>query len=118
MIADTGNHRVRKVGFIRMFLLALCCVDPLTIVLATAQVNSAGVISTVAGTMVCSYTGDGGPATAANLNGPSNVAVAPNGDTFIADSLNSRIRMVFEIKFEPQNLRNKTVLSDRSIQSR
>ena len=41
--------------------------------------------------------GDDKPATAAALNTPAAVAAAPNGDIYIADTLNNRIRMVDHI---------------------
>jgi trimeric autotransporter adhesin len=53
-----------------------------------------GIISTVAGTGTCFYSGDGGPATSATLNGPSGVAVDKFENIFIADSNNCLIRMV------------------------
>jgi len=68
-IADTGNHSVR-------------------------QVNSAGVISTVAGSGACGYSGDGAVATSAVLCGPTGVAADGNGNIFIADTGNHAIRMV------------------------
>lgn len=60
------------------------------------QINSVGVISTVAGsgTGAGSYGGDGNAATAANLKLPDGVAVTSGGDLFIADSFNDRIRKV------------------------
>ena len=45
-----------------------------------------GIIATVAGTGVAGPSGDGGPATDAGLGDPIAVAVAPNGDLYIADS--------------------------------
>ena len=48
----------------------------------------------MAGTGVLGNTGDGGPATAARLNGPLAVAVASNGDLYISDTSNDRIRKV------------------------
>jgi len=54
----------------------------------------AGIISTVAGTGTAGYTGDGGPAAAAELNGPAGVAVDVYGDLFISDSTNNVIREV------------------------
>jgi uncharacterized protein (TIGR03437 family) len=68
-IADTTNHRVRRVG-----------ID--------------GTITTVAGTGNPGSSGDGGPATAAQLNRPWDVAVDSGGTLYIADSNNNRIRMV------------------------
>jgi uncharacterized protein (TIGR03437 family) len=67
-IADTGNSRVREV--------------------------SGGVITTVAGNGTFGLSGDGGPATSAQLNSPFGVAVDALGNMFIADFGNNRIRKV------------------------
>ena len=53
-----------------------------------------GIITTVAGTGVQGFSGDGGPATQAQLNSAIGVALGPNGSLYIADSGNSRIRRV------------------------
>ncbi len=58
------------------------------------KVNSAGVISTVAGTGVAGYSGDGGTATSATLNQPRGVAADSDGNLYIADSVNNVIRKV------------------------
>jgi sugar lactone lactonase YvrE len=68
-IADTFNHRVRKVDI-------------------------SGIITTVAGDGVQSYTGDNAAATAAQLDTPNGVAVDGSGNLFIADTNNFRIRKV------------------------
>ena len=68
-IADTGNSSVRKV-------------------------NPAGIISTVAGTGVAGFSGDGAAATKAQLNGPTGVWADPAGNVYIADQNNRRIRKV------------------------
>ena len=58
------------------------------------EVNAAGVITTVAGTLTPGPLGDGGPATAASLSQPTGVAVDAAGDLFIADAGNNRVREV------------------------
>lgn len=58
--------------------------------------GTAGTISTVAGTGGGAYSGDGGPATGAELNLPIDVAVGPNGELFVADSANHVVRVVDE----------------------
>ena len=57
-------------------------------------VKSSGDIITVAGDGTAGYSGDGGPAIDAELNGPRGVAVDPAGDLFIADSNNNVVREV------------------------
>jgi NHL repeat-containing protein len=53
-----------------------------------------GSITTVAGTGTAGPTGDGGPATSAELSSPRGVYMDSAGDLFIADTENSRIRCV------------------------
>jgi uncharacterized protein (TIGR03437 family) len=59
--------------------------------LAQAQVQSYN-ISTVAGNGTSGYTGDGGPATSAELSSPCGIAVDSSGNLYIADQSNNRIR--------------------------
>ena len=68
-IADSANHRIRKVG---------------------TDLK----ISTVVGTGVSGYSGDGGAATDAKLNHPTGIAVGSGGSLYIADQQNHRIRKV------------------------
>ncbi|MFI0742250.1 RICIN domain-containing protein [Streptomyces sp. NPDC021100] len=68
-IADQHNHRVRKV-------------------------TTDGKISTYAGTGAGTFGGDGGPATAAQLQYPLGVAVDSTGSLYIADQHNHRVRKV------------------------
>lgn len=67
-IADTHNQRVRKV--------------------------SNGTITTIAGTGAAGFSGDGGEATAAQLSSPTALAVDANGNLYIADTDNHRIRKI------------------------
>jgi len=69
LIADRGNHRVRKV-------------------------SASGIITTVAGTGMVGFSGDGGPASAAQLNAPAGVAIDRSGNLFIAENGSARIRKV------------------------
>ena len=68
-IADAGNNVIRKV-------------------------NLSGVITTVAGSGVQGFAGDGGPASAALLDTPTGIAVDVRNNVYIADSHNQRVRMV------------------------
>jgi uncharacterized protein (TIGR03437 family) len=58
------------------------------------KVDTSGNISTAVGTGSPGYTGDGGPATAATLNGPVGVQVNSSGVIYISDQVNNVIRMV------------------------
>jgi uncharacterized protein (TIGR03437 family) len=59
------------------------------------KVNTAGIISTLAGQFkVRGFAGDGGPATAASLRSPIGLATDASGNLYIADSQNGRIRKV------------------------
>ena len=58
------------------------------------KIDPAGIISTVAGTGVSGYSGDGGPAIAATFMGITDIAVDTFGNLFIADFLSDRVRKV------------------------
>jgi sugar lactone lactonase YvrE len=58
------------------------------------KVDTQGIITTFAGNGTPGYSGDGGMATNANLNHPEGVAFDGNGDLYIADETNYRIRKV------------------------
>lgn len=58
------------------------------------RVDTSGRISTVAGTGRAGFSGDGGPASQAELVFPSGVAVDRRGNIYIADSGNDRVRKV------------------------
>ena len=68
-IADTANNAVRKV-------------------------TAAGVISTIAGNGTAGSAGDGSAATSAQLNSPQGIAVDANGNVYISDTQNARVRKI------------------------
>jgi secreted PhoX family phosphatase len=80
VIADTDNNRVRVVA-----------VKTGTVY---GQAMTAGDIYTVAGDGTGGFSGDGGPATSAQLQSPAGVAVDGAGDLIIADTANNRVRVV------------------------
>ncbi len=61
---------------------------------AIYKVTPGGQLSIYAGIGIAGFSGDGGPANAAELNYPIGIALDSAGDLFIADSLNNRIRRV------------------------
>jgi sugar lactone lactonase YvrE len=58
------------------------------------KIDPLGVITSVVGTGVAGYSGDGGPAISAKLDGPNAVVANNVGNIFIADNNNHRIRKV------------------------
>ena len=56
--------------------------------------NNAMIIDTVAGNGTFGFSGDGGPATEAQLRAPRGVAVGPDGSIYIGDEGNARVRRV------------------------
>ena len=68
-IADTGNNRIRKV-------------------------TPSGIITTIAGTAVSGYAGDGFTAVSAQLNGPARLALDPAGNIYFTDNGNNVVRRI------------------------
>jgi trimeric autotransporter adhesin len=58
------------------------------------KVTTSGIISTVAGNNTAGYSGDGGAATAAQLNTPKDIAFDATGNMYISDNANHVIRMI------------------------
>jgi sugar lactone lactonase YvrE len=78
-IADTLNHRIRKVNRAGIIV----------------TVAGSGAVSTVGhGTGGFGFSGDGGPAVGAQLSIPEGVAIDSHGNLYIADTGNDRIRKV------------------------
>jgi hypothetical protein len=111
LIADIGNQALRKIdasGIISTvatfngyptsvavassgdFIVALTGANSNFVV----KIDSSGTVTTLAGTGVGGFGGDGGPATSAVLSNPTGVALDSSGNIYIADSFNSRIRKI------------------------
>ncbi len=58
------------------------------------QVDKQGIITTIAGTGTAGFKGDGGPAAEAQLNLPSGIALDKDGNIFISDRTNNRVRKI------------------------
>jgi len=58
------------------------------------MVDGSGNIHTIAGTGTAGFSGDGGPATSANLDSPHGLAFDTTGNLYIVDALNNRVRIV------------------------
>lgn len=58
------------------------------------KIDTSGIITTVAGTGVTGYSGDGGPATAAQIGGVRAMALDAEGNLYLADTANQRVRVV------------------------
>ena len=58
------------------------------------KINSAGIITTIAGTGVAGYSGDGGPATLAKLSDPRGIALDTEGNLYIPDGSNHIVRKI------------------------
>jgi sugar lactone lactonase YvrE len=58
------------------------------------KIDKAGLITTIAGTGENGYSGDGGLATKAALNGPASIIFDPQGNLYFVDSVNSRVRKI------------------------
>lgn len=114
-VADCGNQRVRRVagGLITTYagLVPFRCPSGLYLVPAgagagTLYVADAGAhqvfkvapggapVTVVAGTGTGGFSGDGGQAAAAQLNGPSGVTMDQSGNLLVADTANSRVRRI------------------------
>src|SRR5512135_2479751 len=58
------------------------------------KLSADGLLSTVAGTGAAGYSGDGGPAAAAQLAFPAGLAMGFDGSLYIADSANHAVRRI------------------------
>ncbi len=71
-VSDANNNRIRKI-------------------------NTSGIVTTVCGTGTASFGGDGGPAIAAMLQWPEGTSYDGQGNAYICDKMNQRIRKISTI---------------------
>jgi sugar lactone lactonase YvrE len=125
-IADTGNHRIRRVGtdgIIRTIVgtsqtypiqdglkadqsaisaPVSVAVDGTGVIyiadgdndVRVRKVGLDGILTTLAGTGDRGFSGDGGPAAKAQLNEPAGLAIDGNGNVYVSDNLNRRVRII------------------------
>jgi uncharacterized protein (TIGR03437 family) len=94
--------RIRSL-FGNVFAKCVCskqvrAIAPAVVMLAAFGGGSASgqsyIISTIAGTGTQGYSGDGGPATSAELSSPNGIAIDSSGNIYIADAANHRVRKI------------------------
>ena len=108
-VADTGNHRVRKIdGGTGIITTVAALVRPYGVATDSSgnvyvadrgagrihKIDASGFVTTIAGTGQHGYGGDGGPAAEARLSYPAGVAVDAAGNVFVADTGNRRVRRI------------------------
>lgn len=93
LVADTENHRVRRIW-------------------------PDGTITTIAGTGAAGFSGDGGPATGAQLDEPKALALLADGSILVADSSNDRLRVVAPAALTPPRIVAAIVLGGRVLDVR
>lgn len=94
LVAETGAHRIRSL-------------------------SSAGAATTIAGTGTAGFSGDGGPATLAQLNAPSGIAIDGTGTIWIADTGNQRLRTLSSLtaNVQPGALTQLSIVNAASVLS-
>jgi YVTN family beta-propeller protein len=70
ILAELGNSRIRKIN------------------------HTTGMVTTIAGTGVAGYSGNGGPATSAQIGGPVEVTYDSSGNLYFSDSINCVVRKI------------------------
>lgn len=110
---DGGPAISAKVGFVNGLAVDgsgnIFIADPSSCVVRKISAST-GIISSVAGTGTCGYSGDGGLATSATVNAPYGVVVDRSENVFIADTSNCVIR-----KVSSSNAQISTVAGDHAV---
>ena len=115
LVADTGNNAVRSISLKGIVTTLVSAEGPVRVALNAPRdlvvvgdgsyyISDSGSnrvllvtkesVQVVAGTAVAGYTGDGGPASTAQLRRPTQIALAPDGSVYIADTGNDAVRRV------------------------
>ena len=79
------------------------------------QWSPAGSLDVIAGTGAAGFSGDGGPALAAQLNGPAGVGIGPKGSLWIADTGNNRVRSLAPTAIAEETAPPITVVNAASL---
>ncbi|MFI5196504.1 MAG: T9SS type A sorting domain-containing protein [Chitinophagales bacterium] len=61
------------------------------------KINTSGIITTIAGNGMQGFSGDNGPAIAAQFDNPASIAIDDSVNMYIADSWNNRIRRIEKV---------------------
>jgi sugar lactone lactonase YvrE len=122
-VADSGNGTIRRIGpngvitslilngssayfGVRSPLLSPFLNYPIAVAVdgsgnlyigesaAVLRVAANGALTTIAGTGTTGDSGDGGPATSAQLNSPAGIAVDASGNVYFADNMSNRVRKI------------------------
>ncbi len=94
-VSECSGNRIRKVSNLATTVTPSNDTTASPSLAPTSSSNSSlSIITTVAGTGVASYSGDGGQATSADINTPTGITTDSSGNVYFCDSSNNRVRVI------------------------